>query len=411
MNLIFAISLLLLIGYFGGRLARRIRLPEVTGYILVGILIGPSCLRLIPEPILEEELDPIVDIALGIIAFSIGGSLNLLQIKRFGKSITWITFMQSLGAFLLVAISVSLIAPLILHFPLSTIFPFCLVLGAIATATAPAATVAVINELKARGPLTTTLLAVVALDDALAIGIFGISNSVASTLMGGEMGAYKIILTSIVEIVGSLGLGVCLGFLLRFISKYLRTDHGFLIVSLGTVCLASGTAMIFKLSPLLANMVLGFIIVNGRKKDQRFITVLEFISPPLYAIFFALAGTYLRIKTLSLVGLLGVVFIFTRMLGKVGGAWLGGCFSKVSPKVKTYLGFALLPQAGVAVGLVLIAHENPAFKIYGDMMINIVLASVAINEIVGPPFTSFAIKRAGEATVGSEEPTVNKDFN
>lgn len=401
MNLIFAISLLLLIGYFGGRLARRIRLPEVTGYILMGILIGPSCLRLIPQPILEEELDPVVDIALGIIAFSIGGSLSLPQIKRFGKNITWITLMQSLGAFLLVAISVSLIAPLILHFPLSTIFPFALVLGAIATATAPAATVAVINELKARGPLTTTLLAVVALDDALAIGIFGISNSIASTLMG-EMSTHRIILTSIIEIVGSLGLGVCLGFLLRFISRYLRTDHGFLIVSLGMVCLTSGTAMIFKLSPLLANMVLGFIIVNGRKKDQRFITVLEFISPPLYAIFFALAGTYLRVTTLSLVGLLGVVFIFTRVLGKVGGAWLGGCFSKVSPKVKTYLGFALIPQAGVAIGLVLIAHENPAFKIYGDMMINIVLASVAINEIVGPPLASLAIRKAGEATVAGD---------
>lgn len=401
MNLVFAIAVLLLIGYFGGRLARRIRLPEVTGYLLMGILIGPSCLSLIPEPILEEELDPVVDIALGIIAFSIGGSLSLPQIKRFGKSITWITFLQSLGAFLLVTISVSLIAPLILHLPFSTIFPFALVLGAIASATAPAATVAVINELKARGPLTTTLLAVVALDDALAIGLFGISNSIASTLMG-EVRAYKIILTSFIEIVGSLGLGVCLGFVLRFISKYLRTDHGFLIVSLGMVCLTSGTAMIFKLSPLLANMVLGFVIVNGRKKDLRLITVLDSFSPPLYAIFFALAGTYLRVKTLSLVGLLGVVFIFTRVLGKVGGAWLGGCFSKVSPKVKTYLGFALIPQAGVAVGLVLIAHENPAFKIYGDMMINIVLASVAINEIVGPPLASLAIRKAGEATIAGD---------
>jgi len=398
MNLVFAIAILLLIGYFGGRLARRIRLPEVTGYILMGILIGPSCLRLIPQPILEKELDPVVDVTLGIIAFSIGGSLSLTQIKRFGKGITWITFMQSLGAFLLVVFSMSLTAPSIFHFPLSTIFPFALVLGAIASATAPAATVAVINELKAKGPLTTTLLAVVALDDALAIGLFGFSNSIASTLMG-EVRVYKIILTSFVEIAGSLGLGICLGFILRFLSRYLRTDHGFLIVSLGMVCLTSGTAMIFKLSPLLANMALGGVIVNGRKKDQRFITVLEFISPPLYAIFFALAGTYLRIKTLLAVGFLGIVFIFTRMLGKIGGTWLGGYVSKVSPEIRKYLGVTLLPQAGVAVGLVLIAHENPAFKIYGDIMINIVLASVAINEIVGPPLASLAIRKAGEATV------------
>jgi Kef-type K+ transport system membrane component KefB len=398
MNIIFAIALLLLIGYFGGRLARRIRLPEVTGYILMGILIGPSCFHLIPEQILEEELDPLVDIALGIIAFSIGGSLTIPKLKRFGKSIIWITLLQSTGAFLLVTISITFLIPLMLkldNLSFHNTFPFALVLGAIASATAPAATVAVINELKSKGSFTTTLLAVIALDDAVAIALFGISSSIASSLMG-EMRIYKVVLTPLIEIVGSLGLGLSLGFLLRYISRLLKTDHGFLIVSLGMVCLTSGTAMLFKISFLLANMALGFMIANGGRRDQRFIQILDRFSPPLYAIFFALAGTYLRTKTLFIVGFLGVVFICARIVGKLGGAFLGGCISRASSGVKKYLGLTLLPQAGVAVGLVLIAHENPAFKMYGDTMINIVLASVVVNELIGPPLTSFAIRHSGD---------------
>lgn len=400
MNIIFAIGVLLAGGYLGGRIARRVKLPEVTGYILAGIIIGPACFHLIPEPILEEEMNPIVDIALGLIAFSIGGSLNIERIKGLGKSIIWITLLQSLGAFLLVSVAVFLISlstPAFHFIPPNKGIFFALVLGAIASATAPAATIAVINELRATGPLTTTLLAVVALDDAIAIIIFGICNATASSLTGG---VFRSVMTPFFEVIGSLSLGIGFGFLLRLISKYLKFMRGFLIMSLGVVCLVSGTAMIFKLSPLLADMASGTVIINGLKRDKRFVSALDEFTPPLYALFFALAGTYLRLNTLFRVSFLGLGFIIARIIGKVAGSSIGGVISQAPLAVKRWLGFALLPQAGVAVGLVLIAHENPAFRIYGDIMVSIILASVAVNEILGPPFTAFALRKAEETKGG-----------
>jgi Kef-type K+ transport system membrane component KefB len=404
LSIVFAIGILLVVGYLGGRLARRVKLPEVTGYIIAGILIGPSCLHLIPEPFLEKELDWVVDIALGIIAFSIGGSLSIRRIGKLSKSILLITLIQGFAAFAFVTCAILAFSSYVLKIVdmEGSILPFALVMGAIATATAPAATLAVINELRAKGSLTTTVLAVVALDDALAIIIFGISNAIASSSVGTTTNLNSI-MTPFIEVIGSLILGVGFGFLLRLISRYLRVASGFLMVSLGVICVVSGIAIFFKLSLLLANMGMGFIIANSLKRDERFISVLDNFTPPLYAIFFALSGTYLRVATLIKVGFLGLVFIISRMIGKIVGASIGGIISHASNPVKKYLGFTLLPQAGVAIGLVLIAHANPGLKAFGDMLINIVLASVALNELIGPPLAALAIRRSGEAFLGAEK--------
>ncbi|MCK4352395.1 cation:proton antiporter [candidate division WOR-3 bacterium] len=401
MSIVFAIGILLVVGYLGGRLARKVKIPEVTGYIIAGILIGPSCFHLIPKIILEEELNWVVDIALGVIAFAIGGSLDIKRIGKLGKNVLLITLLQGIGAFVFVTFSILLLSPYIskiVNFQ-GSILPFALVMGAIGTATAPAATLAVMNELKAKGPLTTTALAVVALDDALAIIIFGICNATALSSTSGSLTHLKAISIPFIEIVGSLALGIAFGFLLRLISGYIRSAAGFLIMSLGIICVVSGIAIFLKLSLLLANMVSGFIIINGLKRDQRFISVLDNFTPPLYAAFFALSGTYLRVGTLIKVGLLGLVFIVARAVGKIAGASIGGVVSGAPVAVKKYLGLTLLPQAGVAIGLVLIAYENPGFKVYGDMMINIILASIAVNEIIGPLATVFAIRHAGEAEI------------
>lgn len=393
LNIVFAIGILLVIGYFGARFARKIKLPEVTGYIIAGILIGPGCLHLIPASILEEGLSPIIDIALGVIAFLIGANLNIRKIRQVGKSILWITSLQAVGTFLIVTFAILAFSPFIskLLNTQASILPFALVLGAIASATAPAATVAVVKELKAKGSLTTTLLAVVALDDALAIVIFGICNAIATT--------GHLVITPFIEVVGALALGIIAGFILRLLSKYLKTAAGFLIMSLGMVCLVSGISIKFNLSLLLSNMAVGFIIANGLRRDLRYVLSLDNITPPLYATFFVLAGTFLRFTTLAKVGLLGLAFIVARVVGKTSGAALGGTISRAPQSIRKYLGIALLPQAGVAVGLVLAAEANPGFAAFGDIMINIVLASVAINEIIGPPLTAFALRQAGEARV------------
>ncbi|HIE43573.1 MAG TPA: cation:proton antiporter [Candidatus Omnitrophica bacterium] len=402
MNIVFALGVLLLVGYFSGRVARKFRLPEISGYILAGVLIGPSGFNLIPEEILVKDLSWVVDITLGLIAFSIGGSLNLARIRRLEKSITLIAFFESLYAFLLVSISILVFSPFIFKSPdLSHLafLPFSIVLGSIASATAPAATLTVVNEYKARGPLTTTLLGVVALDDAIAIILFGLCMPIASSISMGIQNSIKVFAIPLVEILGSFLFGIVLGFFLRTISRYLKTNKSYLIVVLGAVCLASGVSMILKLSPLLTNMALGFVIVNSRRRDLRFIHVLDNFTPPFYAIFFALAGTYLKLAVLFKVGVLGLVFIVARALGKIAGASFGGGISKAKGEVRKFLGFALIPEAGVAVGLVIMATQSPALEMYRQTMINIILAAVAVNELIGPPATAFALRHAGETNI------------
>ncbi|MCK4328838.1 cation:proton antiporter [candidate division WOR-3 bacterium] len=398
MNFILALGILLFVGYWGGKLIRKVKLPEVTGYIIAGVLIGPSCFRLIPVTFLENNLSPIIDIALGLIAFLIGASLNLERIKTLKKSIFWITFFQAIFAFALVSIVIITFAPFLVRIvgiettnPYIEILPIAILLGTIASATAPGASIAVVEELKSRGPFTSTLLAIIALDDALAIILFGFCNAIVSS--GEGMHA---ILMPIVEIAGSIALGIITGFTLRFCSKFLSSSSEFLVIVLGMVGITSGIAIYFGISPLLANMAMGFIIANSTRREQRFIVVLNNFTPPIYAAFFALSGTHLYLPVLAKVGIVGAAAILTRAVGKIMGVYTGGCIAHSHNNIKKYLGLALLPQAGVAIGLSLMVGQNPQFAPYRHIFINIVLASVVVNEIIGPPFTALALKRSGE---------------
>ncbi len=401
MNFVFALGILLFVGYWGGKFVKRIKLPEITGYIIAGIIIGPSCLRLIPQNVLEDTLTPIVDIALGLIAFLIGSSLHIGRIKKLHRSVSWITVLQGICAFVFVAVSVLAFAPFLVNAvgietenPFAEVLPVALVIGAIASATAPGASVAVVDELKSRGPFTSTLLAVVALDDALAIVLFGLCNTAVST--GHQI--YSIFMPFI-EIIGSVAIGIFAGYTLRFCSKFLTTSAEFLIIVLGMVCIVSGVTIFLGISPLLANMAMGFIIVNSTMKEQRFIVVLHNFTPPIYAAFFALSGAHLHFTILLKVGLIGAVVILARIIGKTLGVSIGGYIANSSYSIRKYLGLALLPQAGVAIGLSLIVGQNPQLAPYEDALISIVIASVAVNEIIGPPLTALALKRSGEARV------------
>lgn len=395
MNIIFALGIFLLVGYLSGRVASRFKIPEVTGYIVAGILIGPSVLHLIPESITEHELDFVVDLALGLIAFSIGGGLNLKQVGKLGKSIISITLFQCFGAFLLVTLTIFLFSN-VLRGDRPGLLSLSLLLGAIASATAPAATIAVINELRAKGLFTTTLLSVVALDDALAIGIFGVAHAFAISLLGKGGSTLQMVTLPIREIFGSLILGGAAGFILHLIFPFFKTRREILMVVLGSVLFIGGCAIALHFSSLLTNITAGFVVVNLARRNQRFVASLDDFTPPVYAVFFVLAGTHLKFAMLAKVGLLGLIFILARSIGKIGGTFVGGHISKAPDIVKKWLGVSLLPQAGVAVGLALIAYENPILAPYSDILINVVLASVAINEIIGPPATAFAIRKSKE---------------
>jgi Kef-type K+ transport system membrane component KefB len=390
-NLIFGVGALLLAGFVGGKIATRLRLPTISGYIAAGLILGPSILNVVPDRIVES-LAPIPHIALGLIAITIGAEFRIAKLRATGRNILIITTVQLIATFIAVIVALKVFgAPL----------PMALLLGAIATATAPAATVAIATELRARGPLVSTLFGVVALDDAFCITLFGFVMAFAAVLVGGVAGAgpAAMILHPLREIVVSVLIGVIAGYIVHRLVVHRRSNNEIIVIVLGFVLLTSGITVSIHVSPLIANMTMGFVLINMSAKNSRIMRILEPLSPPIYAAFFALAGTELDIRTLAATGVLGLIYLLARALGKYGGAYVGASMARESAITRKYLGLGLLPQAGVAIGLILILEDTPTFTElpYMQQMVNIVLASILVNEIVGPPLTKLALERSGSA--------------
>ncbi len=399
MNLILAIGIIVVVGFFGGLAVGKLKFPRITGYIIIGILLSPSLLNIIPKEAVEN-LNIITDIALGIIAYLIGGSLHWENLRKLKESITWITLLQSLGAWFLVTLVLALSGHLIS--PNQTFwqwyFPMAFIIGAVSCATAPAATMAIISEYKAKGPLTTTLLAVVALDDAIAVIALAIALGICQPLVGGasNFSFYQMLGIPFLHIVESVAVGIIFAIALMYISRLVRTRELLLVVVFGMLMLCAGVTSYLNLSSILANMVVGFIVVNKMKRKEMF-SVIEEIEDVLYAMFFVLAGLHFDLGVLKVAGILALLIVLARCTGKVTGARAGAKLSHAPDSVKKYLGFALLPKAGVTIGLILLAALR--FPTFGAVMLNAVLASTIINELIAPPLTKYAIFKAGEVSV------------
>ena len=395
-NLIFGVGSLLLAGFVGGKLATRLRLPTISGYIVAGLILGPSILNVVPDHIVES-LVPVPHIALGLIAITIGMEFRIAKLRRTGRNILIITAIQLLVTF--GAVTAALIA-----FGAPT--PMAFLLGAIASATAPAATVAIASELRARGPLVSVLFGVVALDDAFCITLFGFVMAFAAAGVAASTAAastLQMILHPFREILISAAIGAVMGYIVHRIILNRKSNNEIIVVVLGFVFLTSGIALSIHVSALIANMIMGFALVNLSVKNSRITRVLEPLTPPIYAAFFALAGTELDIRTLAATGVLGIVYLLARAAGKYGGAYLGAVAAEEPESTRKYLGLSLLPQAGVAIGLILVLQDTPAFTHlpYMGMMVNIVLASILVNEVIGPPLTKIALERSGSVRIRS----------
>ncbi len=399
MNLILAIGVIVVAGFLSGLALGKIKFPRITGYIIVGILLSPSLLNIIPKGTVGN-LDIITDIALGFIAYLIGGSLDWEQLRRLAKGIAWITLLQSLGAWLLVTLVLTILGHLIIPNETfwQTYFPLAFIIGAISCATAPAATMAIISEYKAKGSLTTTLLAVVALDDAIAVIAFAIASGICQPLVSGasNIAFYQMLGVPFLHIIESVAIGTVFAIVLIHLAKLARARELLLVVIFGMVMLCTGVTSYLGVSSILANMVVGFVVVNKVKGGGMF-AVVEEIGDVLFVMFFVLAGLHFDLSVLKAAVILALLIVLTRYTGKYVGARTGARISHAPDAVRKYLGFALLPQAGVAIGLVLLAEQS--FPTFGDIMLNGILASVIINEIVTPPLTKYAIFKAGEASV------------
>lgn len=389
MNEFISMGVALIVGIIFGKLMGKLKIPSVAGYIVAGLIIGTSGLHIIDNA-LEIKLTFLSDLALGVIAFNIGSELEFSMIKKLGKSIFIIALCEALGAFILVT-TVSLLLTNFEKVSLS------LILGAVASATAPAATVMVLKQYNAKGPLTSTLLGVVAVDDAICLMIYSVASAVAKVFIKHEALTFrKVILMPIFEIVLSVAVGVALGILLTYLLNKSRNKDELLVFTCGTILLLIGICSKFHLSSLLCAMTLGFMVTNISNKSRKTFSALEKFSPPLIAGFFVLAGARLDVGMIPKIGILGLAYLVFRLVGKLVGSNIGGRLSKVSPIVRNNIGLGLFSQVGVAVGLAIIVSNEFRGTTLGTTVMTILLATTVATEIIGPICTKRAITKAGE---------------
>lgn len=354
-------------------------------------MLGSSFLNIITLKFVDE-FQLLSSLALAFIGFTIGGELAYVNLKELGRSITTIALMESLTAFVLVLAVVLAVTHNV---------PMALIFGALASATAPAATVDVLWEYKSKGPLTTTLFAVVGMDDGVALVIYGFASATAKALLTGrELSAGTMFITPLLAIVGSVALGGAVGIIFSYALRRASSETDQLLLSVGAIFLVSGIAIQLGLSLILTNMVMGVAIINVVKRRDAFSAIARF-SPPFYLIFFILVGARLQVSLIGELGLIGLAYIIFRTSGKSIGAWMGATVSRAPDTVRKYLGFGLLSQAGVAIGLSIEAAQT--FRPLGQaghdlalLAVNVIAGTTFVFQVLGPPLTKLAITKAGE---------------
>ena len=409
MQILIQLSLSLVGGLLMSRLAKRLNLPAVTAYLITGLLLGPYCLGGLnllelgfntPQEV--SSLDIISQVALGFIAFTIGNEFRLEQLKHMGRQAITVGILQAVVTTILVDIALMAV-----HFinPGLISISSAITLGAIAAATAPAATLMVVRQYKADGPLTKLLLLVVAIDDAVGLVLFSASFGVAVALESGTISLMTVLVEPLVEITLSLVLGAFAGWLLYRVEKYFHSRSKRLSISIGFVLLTVGLSMAdfhvagvhCGFSLLLVCMMTGTVFCNICDFSEELMNRVDGWTAPLFVLFFVLSGAELNLKILSnpVVLLIGVVYIISRSLGKYVGAYSSCAMTQCSDKIKKHLGITLLPQAGVALGMALTAQQLAD----GEVVRSVVLFSVLVYELVGPTLTKRSLIAAGEIQV------------
>lgn len=384
LNTFIDLGLMIFTGMAFGRLVKKIKLPNVTGYLLAGLLLGPAVLGILSDDFLTSA-EIISDAALGFIAFSIGNEFKIAYFKRVGATPIVIACTESFFAVAFVS------AALMVAGCTTT---FSLVLGSIAAATAPAATIMVIKQYRAKGPVTETLLSVVAIDDATALIMYSLSIALATALSGKAASTGDLVLSPIIEIGGALVVGAVLGFIFLIPLKFFKKDGNRLSLIIAFIFMGLGLSELCGFSSLLLCMAMGAVIANFSPDVNHIMDLSDRITPPIFMLFFVASGAGLKLSVLPSVGLAGIIYIVFRVLGKMFGATIGGVICKADKNIKKYLGPALIPQAGVAIGLSLAAAN--VVPEYATQIRTIILCGTLIYELIGPAVSKTCLKKAGE---------------
>ncbi|HOK42164.1 MAG TPA: cation:proton antiporter [Thermoclostridium caenicola] len=392
MSPLFYAGLMLFCGLLMGRLAKLVGLPNVTGYIVGGLIIGPYVLGIVSSG-MAEGLNIISEMALGFIALSIGAEFELSYFREVGKAPVIIAVLEGLFAIAFVTAGL-----LIMGFEL----PLTVILGAIASATAPAATIMVIRQYQANGPVTKTLLSVVALDDAVALIAFGFAVAITKSLTNADGDLLMGILDPFITLLLSIVIGVVSALILLIPMRFFKKTSNRTCAVVGIVFLTLTLADYFGASSLLACMVLGAVFTNISQDAASVFRIADNLTPPIFMLFFVLSGARLDVTLIPAIGVIGVGYILLRVLGKLSGAWLGAVISKAPKTVRKYLGWALVPQAGVAIGLTLVADQ--VVPEYAPRIRTVILCATLIYELIGPVISKMALKKAGEIQESTTAP-------
>ncbi|MCK9234397.1 MAG: cation:proton antiporter [Acholeplasmataceae bacterium] len=385
--ILISLGVMLFVGFLLTRLTKPLKLPNVTAYIFAGILIGPQVLGLVQEEVIDG-LDFLTDLALAFIAFGVGRFFKLDILKLSGPKVIVITLFESLMAGLIIFLG--------MFFFFDYGFEFALLLAAIATATAPASTMMTIRQTKAKGHFVNTILQVVSLDDAISLILFSISIAIITAVDApGGFNAMTVFLPILFNI-GAIIVGFFWGFILHLFITKKRSQDNKLIIAISLIVVFTGLAASLDISPLLGVMAMGMSYVN-LSKDEALFMQLDYFTPPILSLFFITSGMRLKLSMLASIGIVGVVYFVIRIIGKYAGASLGSVVARSTPENKKYLGLALIPQAGVSIGLaalgsrILIQTGIPELIEYADLLTTIIIASGILYEIFGPPSAKLSL--------------------
>lgn len=415
MTILLSIAIAMVVGVLLTRITKHFNMPDVTAYLIAGILIGPACLgRLGIEGLgfttfeSVEELELLSNLALGFIAFALGSEFMLPKLRTIGRQAVIIGIAQALITVVFVGGAL-----ILLHFiiPDKLSLPTAIVMAAIASATAPAATLLVVQQFKAKGAVTDILLPVVALDDAVGLVCFAVAMGIARSLIGGDVGVVSIVINPIIEIVGSLVLGTILGFVLTLLERWFHANKNRMIFVVSIVILTVALSMMefeigeveISFSSLLVCMMMGTVFCNTCPVAEDLMGRADKWTAPLYCLFFVMSGAALQFSVFTdiTIVLVGVVYIIFRTLGKYFGSRWSAKATKCPPQVIKYLGITLLPQAGVSLGMSITAASLLGET--GSLIRSLTLFAVLIYELIGPSLTKWALTRSGDIKPKSEE--------
>ncbi|SMO58625.1 cation:proton antiporter [Fodinibius sediminis] len=402
MNMLLIVGLLVITGYFTGRLLEKMTIPKIIGYILVGIVFSPNSMDWMPAEIITGT-DALLSVSLAFITFEIGGELKWSKIKKLERQIVGITLFESLTPVFLVTgglyLTIFLVPDLLPFASSGEALPFVILLAALASPTDPTATLAVIHQFKARGTLKDTILGVAALDDSMGIILFSISIGLSSFLLGVSGDMQGALLVAGVHVGGGIAVGVLAALVINLFLRYLKVESEghWIIIIFSLISLCYGTASALDLDALLACMVMGVVVVNTSRNAQVVFRILErYTEELIFLFFFVLSGLHLNIQQMPPAVVPIMLFVILRMMGKYGGSYLGASLAGASAPVRKNVGGGLIPQGGVVIGLVLLLNRYPQFDGFFELLLAVVMGAAIINELIGPLTAKYALVRAKE---------------